>query len=570
MMTSFVSVLNISITASLIAILFLFIRLFFKKYLPSKYLFILWYFWLFRMATPFAFSSKITAFNFLKDKSVAINNQNKYVVYMEYIAPEHIVAQDNNLIYVLKILTLIWVVVLFILLCKYFYYYFQTKKILETSYIVKNENILFECKKLLNIKKDVVLMKSENIASPMVFGFLKPKIYLPLNYTQFNSDTLKHILLHELTHIKRYDPCVKILSVLLVYLHWFNPLFWFCNKLLIKDMEASVDEKVLSIITETNKKKYMVSLVDMATNYTFNTNYIGAVTFSQNDIEDRVNNIIVYKKLPLAKIIIFTVVTLYIGAFTSLNPVFATVKEYKPKNVYIPLEYKQITENYISDTTDILNNKDILQLANISTTDVNFMLPVYEDMTDIPQNIKNSTVYHNNKNISEWYFLADNTEYVAVINNSSNQYLQQITPKQKYESAMLVNYDNEAVQIVDRLIKFGMGDGFNSVDEIDKKRVCAFCIDVAHERTGDMKFTETTIQNIAYEFFMIENFEYKNRQSYFNNGYYIYDNSREIYLEYSIVDAQFNTNEAIITVEFYKDPLKMQVDKTIKYTLKKI
>ena len=40
--------------------------------------------------------------------------------------------------------------------------------------------------------------------------------------------------------------------------------------------------------------------------------------------------------------------------------------------------------------------------------------------------------------------------------------------------------------------------------------------------------------------------------------------------EYEIIDFEKAEYKAIITVEFYKDPLQTQVDYTVKYTLKKV
>ncbi|MFD2877560.1 M56 family metallopeptidase [Paenibacillus rhizoplanae] len=69
--------------------------------------------------------------------------------------------------------------------------------------------------------------ETDQIMTPFVFGFLKPRIYIPAGMSE---QELSHILLHEQTHIDRRDYLVKPLMFLLVILHWFNPLMWlsFC------------------------------------------------------------------------------------------------------------------------------------------------------------------------------------------------------------------------------------------------------------------------------------------------------------------------------------------------------
>ena len=58
----------------------------------------------------------------------------------------------------------------------------------------------------LEIKRKVQVWVSRYIDTPMIIGFLKPTILIPLaSINQLSVKQLEAILLHELAHIKRND-----------------------------------------------------------------------------------------------------------------------------------------------------------------------------------------------------------------------------------------------------------------------------------------------------------------------------------------------------------------------------
>ena len=83
---------------------------------------------------------------------------------------------------------------------------------------------------------------ADDIKSPFVIGFLKPKIYLPNNLGEQEQE---YIILHEQHHIRRLDHVIKTLAFLALTIHWFNPLVWIAFVLACKDMEMSCDEAVI-------------------------------------------------------------------------------------------------------------------------------------------------------------------------------------------------------------------------------------------------------------------------------------------------------------------------------------
>ncbi len=88
-----------------------------------------------------------------------------------------------------------------------------------------------------------VWYESDRVPAPFVLGFFPAKIYLP---PDLPKEARPYVLRHEQLHIQWGDHVVKMLSFLILALHWCNPLLWCCWRLLCRDIELACDERVLS------------------------------------------------------------------------------------------------------------------------------------------------------------------------------------------------------------------------------------------------------------------------------------------------------------------------------------
>lgn len=93
----------------------------------------------------------------------------------------------------------------------------------------------------------------ENIMSPFVIGIIRPRIILPYGLSEAERN---HILKHEKMHIKHHDPLIRMLGILCIILHWWNPLVWFAAYKMNQDMEMYCDEAVLKEASVSERKEY--------------------------------------------------------------------------------------------------------------------------------------------------------------------------------------------------------------------------------------------------------------------------------------------------------------------------
>jgi len=100
----------------------------------------------------------------------------------------------------------------------------------------------------LKIKKIVRLLESANAKTPMVIGYLKPVILLPLGtISGLGSKQVESILAHEMAHIARNDYLVNILQSIVEIFLFFNPAMWWISGCVREEREHCCDDIALQL-----------------------------------------------------------------------------------------------------------------------------------------------------------------------------------------------------------------------------------------------------------------------------------------------------------------------------------
>lgn len=98
----------------------------------------------------------------------------------------------------------------------------------------------------LAIGKNIFVYLSQLVTSPATVGYLKPIILLPLAaLSNLSTRQVEAILLHELSHIKRYDYLVNFLISIISTFLYFNPFVKQFIKTIDEERENCCDELVL-------------------------------------------------------------------------------------------------------------------------------------------------------------------------------------------------------------------------------------------------------------------------------------------------------------------------------------
>lgn len=133
----------------------------------------------------------------------------------------------------------------------------------------------------------------DGIRTPMVFGILRPQVYLPV---EMKPEFYDCVLQHERIHLRRRDYLWKILAYLISIVHWVNPVVWLAYYLLCCDMEKACDEAVTEHLEPEGRQEYASVLLSMATDTTARRIFAAPVCFDEGDIKGRIRHILKCRK----------------------------------------------------------------------------------------------------------------------------------------------------------------------------------------------------------------------------------------------------------------------------------
>lgn len=280
-------IFNMSITAAITGVLIKLISLI--KKIPRRVTVFLWIIPFLRMAVPFGLNSPYGLMSLISKlttktivvyqptENIAFSMTNSLMAANTYFP---ITYKVNMLEDIFRVASIVWIIVSMGILLMMVITYFTT---------------IYEIKDSIYLKDNIYL--SEKIVSPAVYGIIKPKIILPASY---KDRDIELIVIHEKTHISSFDNLWRIIALVIVSVHWFDPFSWLFLKGFLADLELSCDERVIAKIGKDRAKDYTSSLLECKQRETV---FVSA--FGGAKIRTRIENILSFKKLSRLSLIVF-------------------------------------------------------------------------------------------------------------------------------------------------------------------------------------------------------------------------------------------------------------------------
>ena len=331
----FAELLNISITASLVAFVVILLRFFMKK-TPKWVTCILWGMVGLKLILPFSIESPLSIVpnkeplpvSYIYNTS-ALASGDSYTSVVDsgsqiFDAVVGTAIRETSSEAVLKsnfsIIACFWLIGVAVMIIYGVISYHRINKKVEESAAFKDNIWLCDC-----------------IETPFIMGLIKPRIFIPSNIGEADID---FVIAHEKAHIKRKDHWWKPLGFMLLSLHWFNPVLWIAYILMCKDIEYACDEKVIKDMGIEIKKAYSNALI----NCSMPKRMISAcpIAFGETAVKGRIKSVLNYKKPALWLVVISFVVCVAVGIG------FLTNQPYKPD---VELD-KAVSELILSETSD--------------------------------------------------------------------------------------------------------------------------------------------------------------------------------------------------------------------------
>lgn len=311
----FSSVLNMSLTGSVVILFVILARLLLKRS-PKIFSYALWSVVLFRLLCPVAFTAPISVLEVVKPEQKETSDNTSIVTYIPatvntqadfiMVQPEEQPVQteipseqeEQLRMTPMHAVALAWAAgtVGMVLYSVVQYLRLRSKLI---GAMQQKENIYL----------------ADHIDTAFVVGLLQPKIYLP---SSVPSGERYYILAHEQYHIRRDDHIIKLLAYLALCIHWFNPLAWIAFILSGKDMEMSCDEAVIKKLGSEIRADYSASLLRLTTHKKILSGM--PLAFGEGDTKDRVLNMAKWKNPAKWVVAICGVLCLCIVVVCAFNP----------------------------------------------------------------------------------------------------------------------------------------------------------------------------------------------------------------------------------------------------------
>lgn len=303
----FLSILNMSLTASYVILVVLLVRLPLKK-APKTISYALWSVVVFRLLYPFSFES---IFSLLPKRDITVPNDiiytqspmlsseitalNSYVTKTS-TSPPVFSGADPLQIYI-RLGSYIWILGIIIMFVYSISSIMVLKRRLDSAQHIE-----------LNV------FEADDLRTPFILGIFRPRIYIP---SGLGTEERIYIINHEQAHIQRFDHVIKPFAFFILSIHWFNPLVWIAFLLASTDMELSCDEKVIKKMGSEIKKAYSSSLLSLAVGrHILNGS---PLAFGEGDVKSRIKNVLNYRK-PSFWVVIPVIIAILVSIGLLANP----------------------------------------------------------------------------------------------------------------------------------------------------------------------------------------------------------------------------------------------------------
>lgn len=158
--------------------------------------------------------------------------------------------------------------------------------------------------------------ESERISGAFLLGYFRPRICIPIG---LNLQDRSFIIAHENAHLQRGDHWWKLLGVLCLSIHWYNPLVWLSYAFWCRDIEVACDEQVIRSMELEERKSYSFALLNCGKRLSGFLAY--PVAFGEISLKTRIKSVLTYRKPGLRTTAMALILTALVAICFMTTPV---------------------------------------------------------------------------------------------------------------------------------------------------------------------------------------------------------------------------------------------------------
>ena len=208
------------------------------------------------------------------------------------------------------------------------------------------------------------IYETDQIDSPFVCGFFRPRIYLPVGLAEPDR---RYVLLHEQAHIRRRDYLTKPLAYVALCFHWFNPVLWLAYHLFGRDIETATDQAVIRSFGRTDTAGYATALLHLGHKPSFPQAV--PLAFGEENPKHRIRSVLSYKKPAFWVILVAVVACVVLGVLLLSN---------RTQAQEITLDGQTVRQASMVDVLSIADNR---VSSDLPLTDLPLLVPLSDELT---------------------------------------------------------------------------------------------------------------------------------------------------------------------------------------------
>ncbi|MET0392169.1 MAG: M56 family metallopeptidase [Chitinophagaceae bacterium] len=174
----------------------------------------------------------------------------------------------------------------------------------------------------MGIRRPVHIWMSELITSPVTVGYIRPIILLPLAaVNHLNPSQIEAVLLHELSHIRRNDYFINLLTRLVQTLLYFNPFVKAFIRIIGREREKSCDETVMQFQYEPHGYATALLVLEKAAHVPKHSLTVAASDGKKSEFRQRIEWILGIRPKPVFSFTRLAGVIAALLCFAGLNAI---------------------------------------------------------------------------------------------------------------------------------------------------------------------------------------------------------------------------------------------------------
>jgi len=150
---------------------------------------------------------------------------------------------------------------------------------------------LQQLQQLNGCNRQIELLISPKISSPLTWGMWRHKIIFPLAAYGWSEELLQQSISHELGHVQRGDWILQIVARIAISLYWINPLIWLAHRNLLIETEKACDD--VAVENSGSPLAYAQNLLQLANSFSEKSSTLApGLLGTQSSLSHRIRHIL--------------------------------------------------------------------------------------------------------------------------------------------------------------------------------------------------------------------------------------------------------------------------------------